>query len=148
MGFRTGDCLTLNIWENKKIVDSKEPKPVMVFFHGGAYGWGGTTDPMYNGHNFAKAHDDVILVTCNYRLGLMAFPDFSKIEGGGEYTDINLALRDHIAALQWIQKNIAGFGGDPDFRRRQGACSEESLPKAERWWPVTEKKRRSTPISS
>ena len=53
----------------------------MVFFHGGAYGWGGTTDPVYNGQNFAKAHDDVIIVTCNYRLGLMSFADFSKVEG-------------------------------------------------------------------
>ncbi|MBO6207744.1 MAG: carboxylesterase family protein, partial [Lachnospiraceae bacterium] len=131
------DCLTLNIWENKRVIDSKEPKPVMVFFHGGAYGWGGTTDPMYNGQNFAKAHDDVILVTCNYRLGLMAFPDFSKIEGGGDYTDINLALRDQIAALQWIKKNIAGFGGNPDnvtiFGESAGSWSVTALaisPKA------------------
>ena len=131
------DCLTLNIWENQRVIASKVRKPVMVFFHGGAYGWGGTTDPMYNGHNFAKAHDDVILVTCNYRLGLMAFPDFSKTEGGGEYTDINLALRDHIAALQWIQKNIAGFGGDPDnvtiFGESAGSWSVTALavsPKA------------------
>ena len=131
------DCLTLNIWENKRVMDSEEPKPVMVFFHGGAYGWGGTTDPMYNGQNFAKAHDDVILVTCNYRLGLMAFPDFSKIEGGEDYTDINLALRDQIAALQWIKKNIAGFGGNPDnvtiFGESAGSWSVTALaisPKA------------------
>lgn len=131
------DCLTLNIWENKRVMDSEEPKPVMVFFHGGAYGWGGTTDPMYNGQNFAKAHDDVILVTCNYRLGLMAFPDFSKIEGGEDYTDINLALRDQIAALQWIKKNIAEFGGDPDnvtiFGESAGSWSVTALaisPKA------------------
>ena len=131
------DCLTLNIWENERIIGSGKPKPVMVFFHGGAYGWGGTTDPMYNGKNFAKAHDDVILVTCNYRLGLMAFADFSKIEGGGEYTDVNLAIRDHIAALQWIQKNIAGFGGDPDnvtiFGESAGSWSVTALtisPKA------------------
>lgn len=131
------DCLTLNIWENQRVIDSKERKPVMVFFHGGAYGWGGTADPMYNGQNFAKAHDDVILVTCNYRLGLMAFPDFSKIEGGGDYTDINLALRDQIAALQWIKKNIAGFGGNPDnvtiFGESAGSWSVTALaisPKA------------------
>ena len=134
---RNENCLTLNIWENEAIADSEESKPVMVFFHGGAYGWGGTTDPMYNGQNFAKAYDDVILVTCNYRLGLMSFADFSKIEGGEEYTDINLALRDHIAALQWIQKNIAAFGGNPDnvtiFGESAGSCSVTALtisPKA------------------
>ena len=131
------DCLTLNIWENEKVVDSEKPKPVMVFFHGGAYCWGGTTDPMYNGQNFAKAHDDVILVTCNYRLGLMSWADFSKVEGGGDYTDVNLGLRDQIAALQWIQKNIASFGGDPDnvtiFGESAGSWSATALaisPKA------------------
>lgn len=131
------DCLTLNIWESDGTIDSKEPKPVLVFFHGGAYCWGGTTDPMYDGQNFAKAHDDVILVTCNYRLGLMAWADFSKIEGGEEYTDVNLGLRDHIAALQWIQENIAAFGGDPNnvtiFGESAGGWSTTALtisPKA------------------
>lgn len=131
------DCLTLNIWENEGVADSEEPKPVMVYFHGGAYGWGGTTDPMYDGQNFAKAHDDVILVTCNYRLGLMSFADFSQIEGGEEYTDINLALRDQIAALQWVQNNIAAFGGNPEnvtiFGESAGSWSVTALtisPKA------------------
>ncbi len=111
---KSEDCLTLNIWENEKIVGSNRLRPVMVFIHGGAYGWGGTTDPVYDGQSFAKAHDEVILVTCNYRLGIMAFPDFSQIEGGEEYRDINLAMRDHIAALQWLQRNISRFGGDPN----------------------------------
>ena len=131
------DCLTLNIWESEGTAEAGEKKPVMVFFHGGAYGWGGTTDPMYDGQNFAKAHDDVILITCNYRLGLMAWADFSEIEGGEEYTDINLGIRDHIAALQWIQKNVAQFGGDPEnvtiFGESAGGWSTTALtisPKA------------------
>lgn len=134
---KSEDCLTLAIWENESIAASEELKPVMVFFHGGAYGWGSITDPMYDGRNFARAHDDVILVTCNYRLGLMGFPDFSQIEGGEEYTDINLAIRDHIAALQWIQRNIAAFGGDPErvtiFGESAGSWSVTALtlsPKA------------------
>ena len=134
---RSEDCLTLNIWEREGTIGSEDPKPVMVFFHGGAYGWGGTADPTYNGQNFAKAHGDVILVTCNYRLGLMSFADFSQIEGGETYTEINLALRDHIAALEWIQKNIAAFGGDPAnvtiFGESAGAWSVTALvlsPKA------------------
>ena len=134
---KSEDCLTLNIWENRKIVDSKRSVPVMVFFHGGAYGWGGTTDPVYDGQAFAKAHEEVILVTCNYRLGIMAFPDFSQIEGGENYKDINLALRDHIAALQWLQRNISKFGGDPNnvtiFGESAGAWSVTALsvsPKA------------------
>ena len=128
---KSEDCLTLNIWENDRIAGSQEQKPVMVFFHGGAFCWGGTTDPVYNGQNFAKAHDDVSLVTCNYRLGLMAWADFSQIEGGQDYTDLNLGLRDQIAALQWIQANIAAFGGDPGnvtiFGESAGAWSTTAL---------------------
>ena len=131
------DCLTLNIWESEGTAEAGEAKPVMVFFHGGAYGWGGTTDPMYDGQNFVAAHDDVILITCNYRLGLMSWADFTDIEGGEEYTDINLGLRDHIAALEWIQKNAAAFGGDPDnvtiFGESAGGWSTTALtisPKA------------------
>lgn len=131
------DCLTLNIWESEDTADGEEAKPVMVFFHGGAYGWGGTTDPMYDGQNFVKDNGDVILITCNYRLGLMSWADFSKIPGGEEYTDINLGLRDHIAALEWIQKNIPAFGGDPEnvtiFGESAGGWSTTALtisPKA------------------
>ena len=134
---KSEDCLTLNIWESDGTVASDMHKPVMVFFHGGAYCWGGTTDPVYDGQNFAKAHDDVILVTCNYRLGLMSWADFSKVEGGEAYTDVNLGLRDQIAALQWIRQNIAAFGGDPDnvtiFGESAGAWSTTALtisPKA------------------
>ena len=128
---KSEDCLTLNIWESAETDGTREARPVMVFFHGGAYGWGGTTDPMYDGQNFAAAHDDVILITCNYRLGLMSWADFSQIEGGEDYTDVNLGIRDHIAALQWIQKNIAAFGGDPEnvtiFGESAGGWSTTAL---------------------
>ena len=131
------DCLTLNIWESEGTSESGEAKPVMVFFHGGAYGWGGTTDPTYDGQHFIEANNDVILITCNYRLGLMSWADFSQIEGDEEYTDINLGLRDHIAALEWIQRNAAAFGGDPDnvtiFGESAGGWSTTALtisPKA------------------
>lgn len=110
---KSEDCLTLNVWT--KDLNPDEKKPVMVWIHGGAYGWGGTADPMYDGQNFIEANgDDVILVTINYRLGLMAWADFSQVPGGEEYTDGMLGIRDQICALQWIQKNIEGFGGDPD----------------------------------
>lgn len=121
------DCLSLNIWANQEGGD--EPKPVMVFFHGGAYGWGGTADPMYDGENLVKAHGDVIVVTCNYRLGLMSWADFSDY--GAEYNDINLGIRDQIASLEWIKNNIEGFGGDPNnvtiFGESAGAWSTTAL---------------------
>ena len=54
----------------------------MVFFPGGAYGWGGTADPLYDGQHFVEAHPDVLLVTVNYRIGIMGFVDFSQVKGG------------------------------------------------------------------
>lgn len=107
---KSEDCLTLNIWKSEEASD--EPKAVMVWFHGGSHAWGGTADPMYNGENFVKAHPEVILVTANYRLGMMSWADFTRIPGGEEYTDLNLGIRDHLCALEWVQKNIEQFGGD------------------------------------
>jgi para-nitrobenzyl esterase len=107
------DCLYLNIWINTS--DPSARKTVMVFFHGGAYGWGGTADPMYDGANFVKAHPDIVMVTAAYRIGLMGFVDFSKLEGGEAFPDApNLGIYDQIESLRWVQKNIAAFGGDPD----------------------------------
>lgn len=108
---KSEDCLTLNIWAAE---GSEEPKAVMVWIHGGAHGWGGTNDALYDGQNFVKAHPEIIYVSVNYRLGVMGWPEFSQIEGGEEYTDVNLGIRDNIMALEWIQENIAAFGGDPD----------------------------------
>jgi len=108
------DCLTLNIWVNKTLEDTGK-KPVMVFIYGGSYGWGGTVDPLYDGHHFVRDHPEVIFVSINYRTGIMGFIDFSKVKGGEEYKESgNLGLLDQIQALKWIKENIEGFGGDPD----------------------------------
>lgn len=105
----------------------------MVFIHGGSYGWGGTSDPIYDGHNFAMAHDDVILVTIGYRTGIMGFIDLSSFHDGDEYKESgNLGLLDQVTALRWIQKNISAFGGDPNnvtlFGESAGAGSATLLP--------------------
>ena len=125
------ECLHLNIWNNQKNTDTK--KPVMVFIHGGSYGWGGTSDPIYDGQNFAMAHDDVILVTIGYRTGIMGFIDLSSFPDGDEYKESgNLGLLDQVTALRWIQKNISAFGGDPNnvtlFGESAGAGSATLLP--------------------
>lgn len=125
------DCLYLNLWANKACTDEK--KPVMVFFHGGAYGWGGTADPLYDGYNFAKANPDIILVTVAYRIGLMGFIDLSYLEGGEAYPDApNLGILDQIESLRWVHENIAAFGGDPDnvtiFGESAGGGSVSLLP--------------------
>ena len=104
------DCLTLNVWTAN---DTTTHRPVMVWIHGGSYGWGGTSDPLFEGHNFVKAHPEVVLVTINYRLGLFGFLDLTQMEGGEDYVESgNLGLLDQVAALEWVQRNIAAFGGD------------------------------------
>lgn len=125
------DCLYLNVWTANGFAAQK--RPVMVFIHGGNYGWGGTADPMYDGHNFVKEYPDVVLVTIAYRLGIMGFMDFSEVPGGEEYSTCgNLGLLDQICALQYIQKNIESFGGDPSnvtiFGESAGAGSVSLLP--------------------
>lgn len=125
------DCLYLNIWRNH--ADTGKKKPVMVFFHGGSYGWGGTADPLYDGKNFAASHPDIILVTVGYRIGLTGFVDFSDVEGGEDFPDApNLGIFDQIEALRWIKQNIGAFSGDPDnvtiFGESAGGGSVSLLP--------------------
>ncbi len=124
------DCLYLNIWTAD---NNLKNKTVMVFIHGGSYGWGGTTDPLYDGQNFIEAHDDVILVTVGYRTGIMGFMDFDSVEGGDAYKESgNLGLLDQVMALKWVNKNIRAFGGNPNnvtvFGESAGAGSVSLLP--------------------
>ena len=106
------DCLTLNVWTKDLTTTGK---PVMVFFHGGGFAWGGTADPLYDGQFFVEENEDIVMVTANYRIGFMGFIDFSKVEGGEDYEDSTcLGLLDHIQALKWVQENIEAFGGDPN----------------------------------
>jgi len=125
------DCLTLNVWT--AAADGDAPKAVMVFFHGGSFGWGGTADPIYDGQHLIEAHRDVVLVTANYRIGMLGFIDFSEVPGGDAYAESgNLGLLDQVSALRWVRRNIACFGGDPDnvtiFGESAGASSVSLLP--------------------
>lgn len=125
------DCLYLNIWENQSCRNTN--KTVMVFLHGGSYGWGGTADPLYDGKNFVRANPDIIMVTVGYRTGLMGFVDLSYLKGGNDYPDApNLGLLDQIEALRWIKRNISSFGGNPGnvtvFGESAGGGSVSLLP--------------------
>ena len=125
------DCLYLNIWINDEYQDDK--KPIMVFIHGGAYGWGGTADPLYDGLNFIKLHPEVILITIAYRVGIFGFVDLSYLKGGENYPDApNLGIYDQIEALRWINQNGKAFGGDVDnvtiFGESAGGGSVSLLP--------------------
>ncbi len=99
------DCLFLNVWAPAQA----HGLPVMVWIHGGAYVFGGTAQHFFDGHAFA-ATGRVVLVTVGYRLGALGFADFSALAAD---LVANPALHDVLAALRWVQRNIAAFGGDP-----------------------------------
>lgn len=104
------DCLYLNVWTPK--TDAKAKLPVVVFIHGGAFTEGSGAVPIYDGTNLAKT--GLVIVTANYRLGIFGF--FSHPELTAEsphHASGNYGLMDQIAALAWVQENIAKFGGDP-----------------------------------
>jgi para-nitrobenzyl esterase len=118
------DCLNLNIWSPEL---GSIGHPVMVWIHGGLFEFG--TGAAYDGSRFAR--DGIVCVTINYRVGAEGFLDL----GDG---NANLGLLDQIAALEWVQENIAAFGGDPDnvtiFGESAGAMSVATLlamPRAE-----------------
>lgn len=101
------DCLWLNVWAPAATAD--EPRPVMVWLHGGAYCLGSAAQAVYDGTNLALT-GDVVVVTVNYRVGALGFLDLSSLSD--EFVP-NLGLLDQLAALEWVRDNIAGFGGDP-----------------------------------
>ena len=94
------DYLTANVWAPPEA----RHRPVMVFVHGGGFVTGSTRAPLYDGAAFAR--DGVVLVTLNYRLGV---PGFLDLPGA----PANRGLLDVVAALRWVRRNAAAFGGDP-----------------------------------
>ena len=100
------DCLTLNVYVPETLVDSKDPVPVLFYIHGGAFMFGGSY--FYGPQNFMNAQN-VILVTINYRLGILGF-----LSTEDEILPGNFGLKDQVAALKWVNRNIKAFNGDPD----------------------------------
>jgi para-nitrobenzyl esterase len=105
------DCLTLNIWTAN--AGARAPlRPVMVWIHGGSNINGEGSTPLYDGSNLAKR--GVVVVTINYRLGALGFLAHPALTAESPaHSSGNYALLDQIAALQWVQRNIAAVGGDP-----------------------------------
>lgn len=123
------DCLFVNVWSPASA--SRGAKlPVMVWIYGGGFVGGSSASPNTAGTQFAK--QGVVLVAANYRLGrfgFFAFPALSREHP--EETKGNYAYMDQIAALQWVKRNIAAFGGDPNnvtiFGFSAGGVSVHSL---------------------
>ena len=102
------DCLSLNVFSP---ADDNAARPVMVWIHGGAYTFGASSQPLFDATSLVNA-GDVVVVTINYRLGAFGFIDLPGLLPWGGF-DRNLALKDVLLALRWVQDNIASFGGDP-----------------------------------
>jgi para-nitrobenzyl esterase len=122
------DCLYLNLWMPADPGTAK--LPVMVWIYGGGFQAGATSEPRQDGGNLSKR--GVVVVSMNYRLGIFGFfshPELAK-ESGHESSG-NYGLLDQLAALQWVRKNIATFGGDPDnvtiFGESAGSFSVSAL---------------------
>jgi len=114
MNFRSNgmseDCLYLNVWTPSK--NGNEKLPVLVYFYGGGFIAGDGSEPRYDGESLARR--GIVTVTVNYRLGIFGFfchPELTK--ESIHHASGNYGLLDQSAALVWVQKNIAAFGGDP-----------------------------------
>jgi len=123
------DCLFLNIWRPANAKQGVK-LPVMVWIYGGAFVFGSGSNPETFGNQFAK--QGVILMTFNYRLGRLGHFAFPALTGEHpEEPKGSYAYMDQIAALKWVQQNIAAFGGDPQnvtiFGESAGGVSVHSL---------------------
>ena len=104
------DCLYLNVWTAAQSLD--ERRPVMVWVHGGGFVGGSGSEPFHSGAGLAQK--GAVVVTLNYRLGVFGlFAHRELTKESGHNASGNYALMDQIAALKWVQSNIAAFGGNP-----------------------------------
>jgi carboxylesterase 2 len=104
------DCLSLNVWTTAASPD--ERRPVLVWIYGGRFVFGSGAEPLYDGSALAEA--GLVVVTLNYRVGVFGFLATPELSAqSGHDASGNYGLLDQIAALGWIKRNIAAFGGDP-----------------------------------
>jgi para-nitrobenzyl esterase len=105
------ECFVLNVW-SRGINDGKK-RPVWVWIHGGGYSSGSANQlPFFDGRSMAHK-GDIVVVTVNHRLNTLGYLDLRGL--GGKYSEsVNLGMQDLVAALKWINENIANFGGDPN----------------------------------
>ncbi len=107
-GQTSEDCLFLNVWTPRGT--NVGNLPVFVWIHGGAFAIGSGSQPIYDGS--ALARHGMVVVTLNYRMGALGFLNHRALQGQKDGS-ANFGLLDQIAALRWVERNIAAFGGDP-----------------------------------
>ncbi|WP_020133572.1 carboxylesterase/lipase family protein [Streptomyces sp. 351MFTsu5.1] len=105
------DCLHLNVWTPASCTGDAKARPVMLWIHGGAFGYGSAGAPTYDGARLAEVAD-VVVVSVNHRLNVFGYlwlgdavPELAEHANPGQ--------RDLVAALHWVRENIGAFGGDP-----------------------------------
>ena len=104
------DCLYLNIWTNAK--DGREKMPVLLWYFGGGFQWGYTAEMEFDGERLARR--GIVVVTAAYRLGAFGFMAHPELTRESPQAPSNFGLLDQQAALLWVHRNIAAFGGDPE----------------------------------
>jgi carboxylesterase type B len=105
------DCLYLNVWSPVKGSAVRSDLPVMVFIHGGSFTLGSGSMPFFDGTDFAR-QQNVVVVTLNYRLGALGFLRMDA-KGRPPSNGGNYGIEDQVNALIWVRSNISAFGGDP-----------------------------------
>ncbi|KAB8209410.1 Alpha/Beta hydrolase protein [Aspergillus parasiticus] len=124
------DCLAINIWAPKSKKGNGK-SAVMMFIYGGGFTQGGTAIPFYDGTNLVEDHQDIVVVTFNYRVSIFGYPNAPGLESGQQ----NVGLLDQRLAVEWVHRNIAQFGGDPSrimlFGQSAGAASTDLYTYAE-----------------
>ncbi|KQZ09610.1 carboxylesterase [Agromyces sp. Root1464] len=132
---RSEDCLSVNVIAPDESAGATERlgstgRPVMVFIHGGAYSVGSSGEYPRQGERLVREHG-VVYVSMNYRLGALGWLDLRTYSTPERPIGANLGLRDQVAALEWVRRNIRSFGGDPDrvtlFGESAGANSVTTL---------------------
>ena len=104
------DCLYLNIWTSAK--SSEERMPVLFWIFGGGFQWGYTAEMEFDGERLARR--GIVVVTAAYRLGVFGYLAHPEITAESPDAPCNFGLLDQQAALRWVYRNIAAFGGDPE----------------------------------
>jgi para-nitrobenzyl esterase len=104
------DCLFLNVWTPG--LESGAARPVMVYFHGGAYAAGSGSSPLYDGTRLCQ-RGDVVVITVNHRLNAFGYLYLQRLLGPEFAVSGNAGQLDLVLALEWVRDNVARFGGDP-----------------------------------
>ncbi|CCG84624.1 protein of unknown function [Taphrina deformans PYCC 5710] len=133
------DCLSLNIWSPSaaRLNASSSGTAVMIWIYGGAFTFGSSNTPGYQGDNIVRDNPDVTVVTINYRTNAFGFP--AGAPGLNPY-ETNLGLSDQRMAIEWVYNNIRSFGGDPErivlFGESAGASSIGAYPYTYEFDPI------------